>query len=218
MPQEILGGTKVTAKPRKPTFGVAAMRDALAEIARATDMETGESTRRRASTQPSRAPSQRSQALAAKAAAKSLEVAAAKVAKATKAAASSAIKKAATRLKKPTIARRLPVVKEEESVRRKTAPPKHPTLTSLDENTIVKRNLSDVINYEDKEDYVNSFIQLFNDYIPRLRDAIGDHSMNKMEDPTPEKIGLTIVQLTDDLYFTIRDKLINEVRPTSSFQ
>ena len=222
MPQEILGGTKIKQKPkpkaRKPTFRMSDLNKALAEIAAETGMETGESTTQPASTQPSRARSQRSQTLAAKAAAKALEAAVAKESKATKSAASSAIKKAAARLKKPPTVRRLPVVKEEQSVRRKAAPPKHPALTAIDENTIVKRNLSDVITYEKKEEYVNKFTQLFKELLPRLRADIGDHSMNKMEDATSEKIGLTIVQLTDDLYFTIRDELINEVRPTSNFQ
>jgi hypothetical protein len=210
MPQEILGGTKTksrTTSKKEAPFRMRNLIEALEGITRTTRMDTGETRTRQAPTQPLRARSQRSQTLAAKAAAKALEIAAA-----------NGTKKAATRLKKPPNVRRLPVVKEEQPVRRKAAPPKHPALIAIDENTIVKRNLSDVITYENKEDYVNKFTQLFKDVIPHLREAIGDHSINKMEDATSEKIGLTIVQLTDDLYFTIRDKLINEVRPTSNFQ
>jgi hypothetical protein len=187
------GGAKTKAQsnpnPRKATFGMKALNAALDNI---MGMDTGIKKPRRIAVQPARAPSERAKTVAAKKAETKVKSVSTKPKAASK-------PKAAPKPK-------LSVVKEEEDepVRRQ------PTRIPFDDDRIVNRNLSDVIEYKHKEEYVNAFTDLFEKHIPHLKSFIHEHAMNKME--APGDIGLTIVELTDDLYFTIRDKLLKKVR------
>lgn len=92
--------------------------------------------------------------------------------------------------------------------RKPKGPGKLEKINKVDYDTIVKRNLSDVITYNNKEEYVEEFTDLFNKHIPLLKGFVHEHAMNKQRPLTDDDVSLTILQLTDDLYFTIRDKLI----------
>jgi hypothetical protein len=193
------GGAKTKAQsnpnPRKATFGMKALNAALDNI---MGMDTGIKRQRRVIVQPARAPSERAKAVAAKKAETKVTSVSTKPKSASKPKPASKPKAAPKKI--------LPVVKEEEDepVRRQ------PTRIPFDDDRIVNRNLSDVIEYKHKEEYVNAFTDLFEKHIPHLKSFIHEHAMNKME--APGDIGLTIVELTDDLYFTIRDKLLKKVR------
>lgn len=192
------GGAKTKAKTtttRRATFGMKDLNDALDNI---MGMDTGIKKPRRIATQPPRAPSIRAKIVAAKTAETKVKSVSTKPRAASKPKATAKPRAAPKKI--------LPVVKEEEEepVRR------HPTRIPFDDDRIVKRNLSDVIAYKDKEEYVNAFTDLFEKHIPHLKSFIHEHAMNKME--APGDVGLTIVELTDDLYFEIRDKLLKKVR------
>jgi len=99
----------------------------------------------------------------------------------------------------------------EEPTSRSVRVPKHPTRFPFDDDRIVKRNLSDVIAYPHKEDYVNKFTELFDKPLKDLEEKVNEHAMNKQEPLQGNEAKELILQLTDDLYFTIRDKLIRKL-------
>lgn len=174
-----VGGVKKKAPSR--TFGMSSMHKALNDIMNDSQMDTDiKKTRKKVPTQPRREPSIRAQTLAKK-----------KIV-------AQVVSQPIMQKKKKPIKPKLPVIKEKTlSIPRQ-----------VDYDTIVKRNLSDVISYDNKEEYVEEFTDLFNKHIPRLKAFVHEHAMNKQSPLTDDDVSLTILQLTDDLYFTIRDKLI----------
>jgi hypothetical protein len=100
---------------------------------------------------------------------------------------------------------------KEEPTSRSVRVPKHPTRFPFEDDTIVKRNLSDVIAYPHKEDYVDSFTELFDIPLKKLEAMVNEHAFNKQEPLQGNEAKELILQLTDDLYFAIRDKLIRKL-------
>jgi phosphoribosyl-ATP pyrophosphohydrolase len=149
---------------------------------------------------PRRPPSQRAAAAAAK---KALE----KIEDTKKPQPSRTTKKprAAAPLQKVV---KMEIIKEEPTSR-SVRVSKH--LPPFDDDTIVKRNLSDVIEYPHKEDYANSFTELFEKPLQDILEKVKEHAFNKQEPLQGNQAQELILQLTDDLYFTIRDKLIRKL-------
>lgn len=96
-----------------------------------------------------------------------------------------------------------------------TAVARHPVSSVYVDDNIIKRHTSQDISYGRKQDYIDEFNDLFRRYLPELKASIHNDAMNDGEHISDNTVAINIVQLTDDLYFTIRDELIKGVRSRS---
>jgi len=203
------GGAKTKAQsnpnPRKATFG---MKDLNAALDNIMGMDTGIKKQRRVTVQPARAPSERAKAVAAKKAETKVKSVSTKPKSASKPKPASKQKAAPTQ--------NLSVVKEEEeeSVKPVRRVPKHPKRIPIESNHIVKRTTSETFNFEKikgYEEYMGKFNDLFNEARDHFGLNIRNHGPNEGFDINEKESSEMIVHITDQLYFKIRDKLIEKL-------